>query len=287
MNPAPSTNVFPHEAMATHWEIAIAGQERDYARHAAAAAFRELDRLETLLSRFVESSDIARANRLACGASTVISPETLECLLISADIALATGRAFDPAYATPRTPDLAPDAPPFTVDPDSLTLTARADRLRLDLGAVGKGYALDQLAALLRTDWQIDAACLNAGSSSLLAFGAPEPGTRGWPAGLGEGASGREICLDGASLSGSGTAVQGEHLIDPRTGAPAARTTRTWALAPTAAQADALSTAFFVMSEREIAALCAAHPHLGAALSGPGERLALYGALQAAALSAR
>jgi thiamine biosynthesis lipoprotein len=272
-------HAFPHEAMATPWEIAIAGQERDYARCAAETAFRELDRLEHLLSRYIESSDIARANRLARGATTHLAPETLDCLLIAADIALATGRAFDPAYASERAPELAPDAPPFTLDPDALTLTSHAARLHLDLGAVGKGYALDCLAAVLRDEWKIDAACLNAGGSSLLAFGAPAPDSAGWPAGLGEDRDERTIALRSASLSGSGTAVQGEHLFDPRTGTPAARTTRTWALAPTAAQADALSTAFFVMNAADIAALCTAHPQIGAALAGPDGRLTLHGAL--------
>ena len=69
------------------------------------------------------------------------------------------------------------------------------------------------------------------------------------------------------------------HLIDPRTGQPAARTARTWALAPTAAHADALSTAFFLMNEADIAALCATHPQLGAALVAPGDELIVHGAL--------
>jgi FAD:protein FMN transferase len=286
MNASPSIHAFPHEAMATHWEIAIAGQERDYARQAAEAAFRELDRLETLLSRFIDSSDIARANRLARGASLLVSPETVECLLIAADIALATARAFDPAYASERAPDLAPDAPPFTLDPDSLTLTSHAARLHLDLGAVGKGYALDCLAAALRDEWRLDAACLNAGGSSLLAFGAPAPGTAGWPAGLGEDRDERTIALRSASLSGSGIAVKGAHLVDPRTGQPSARAARAWAYAPTAAQADALSTAFFVMPAAEVAALCAAHPQIGAALADADGTLTLHGALRTVALFA-
>ena len=114
----------------------------------------------------------------------------------------------------------------------------------------------------------------------LLAFGAPSHTETGWPAGLGEGRNNRTIALRDASLSGSGTAVKGLHLFDPRTGEPAARTARTWAFAATAAQADALSTAFFIMPEAEITSFCAAHPQVGAAaITGDGALL-LLGALR-------
>jgi thiamine biosynthesis lipoprotein len=276
----PST--FQHEAMATYFEITIAGQERDYARQAAEAAFRELERLENTLSRYIESSDIARANRLARGATMIVSDDTLECLLTAADISLVTGRAFDPSYDSVRPADLAPDDLPFLLHPESHTLTSLADRLHLDLGAVGKGFALDQMADILR-EWQITFACLNAGGSSVLALSeGASPEETGWEVGLGEGRGERTITLRSASLSGSGTAVKGAHLIDPRTGKPVVRTSRTWAYAPTAAQADALSTAFFVMNEAEIAALCSAHPQIGAGLAGPDEELIIHGALRSA-----
>lgn len=278
---------FPHEAMATHFEVAIAGQAYDYAHQAAEAAFRELDRLETILSRYVESSDIARANRSARGATIAITHETLECLMIAADVSLATHRAFDPAYASDRPPELAADLPPFTLDPAAHTLTSQADVLHLDLGAVGKGFALDRMADILR-DWGVTSACLNAGGSSVLALATPPtPETRGWDVGLGEGRGRRVISLLAASLSGSGIAVKGSHLIDPRTGLPAVRTNRVWAYATDAAQADALSTAFFVMNEAEIAALCTAHPQVGAALAAPGEELIVHGALRALVARAR
>lgn len=272
---------FTHEAMATHFEVAIAHPDYDYARQASIAAFRELDRLEGLLSRYIETSDISRANRLARGATVTLAPETLDCLLIAADVALVTRRAFDPAYASDRPDELAAELPPFTLDPATHTLTSQADILHLDLGAVGKGFALDRMAELLR-EWGLTSACLNGGGSSVLALETPPAGpAAGWEVGLGEGRGRRVIHLLGASLSGSGTAVKGLHLIDPRTGQPAPRTSRTWAFAPEAAQADALSTAFFVMNEAEIAALCVAHPQIGAALAGPDEELIVHGALRA------
>jgi thiamine biosynthesis lipoprotein len=272
------SHTFQHEAMNTYFEIAIAGEERTYARKAAEAAFRELDRLETELSRYIESSDISRCNRLELGESTVISDDASECLIIAADVTLATNRAFDPAYASERPDDLAPDAPPFALDPATRTLTSHAIHLHLDLGAVGKGYALDRMADLLR-EWQIPRAYLNSGGSTVLAL-EPPTGEPGWRVGVGEGRGYTTISLRQAALSGSGIAVKGAHLIDPRTGAPAPRTTRAWALAPSGAQADALSTAFFVQDERDVAALCAAHPDIGAALTAPDESLTAYGALR-------
>jgi thiamine biosynthesis lipoprotein len=272
------THTFQHEAMATYFEIVIADQEQGYARYAAEAAFRELDRLENELSRYIESSDISRANRLERGASTVISDDTVECLIIAADVTLATNRAFDPAYASERPEELAADAPPFTLDPASRTLTSHATHLHLDLGAVGKGYALDRMADTLR-EWKIPSAYLNSGGSTVLALEAPS-GETGWQVGLGEGRGYRTFPMANAALSGSGIAVKGAHLINPRTGQPAPRTTRAWALAPTAAMADALSTAFFVQTEAEISALCAAHPEIGAALTGANEELSVHGALR-------
>ena len=268
---------FEHEAMATTFGIFISGQDPAYARQAATAAFRELDRLESELSRYVESSDIARANRLAPGDTTAIGEDALHCLLVAAEVSAATGRAFDPAYASVAAEGAAPDAPLYSLDPAAHTLTSHAARLHLDLGAVGKGYALDRLAATLR-EWDVESALLQSGGSTTLALAAP-PGEPGWSVGLGEDASYRTFPLVDAALSGSGIAVKGEHLIDPRTGVPAARSRRTWALAPNAAVSDALSTAFFIMEAREITAFCLAQPEIGAAFLNPDDTLTRLGPL--------
>lgn len=272
-----SWSEFQHEAMATTFAVAIADQRPDYAAQAATAVWHEIDRLETELSRYVESSDIARANRLREGETIAIGDDALQCLLVAAELTVATRRAFDPAYATEPSPHAAAEAPPFTLDPDAHTLTSHAARLHLDLGAVGKGYALDRAAVLLR-EWSIPAACLQSGGSTVLALAAPAD-TPGWPIGLGEGPHERSLPLANAALSGSGIAIKGVHVIDPRLRAVADRSTRVWALAAGAAISDALSTAFFVMSNAEIAAFCAGYPDVGAAIATADGGLVCRGTL--------
>lgn len=276
---------FQHEAMATTFALHLAGHPEEYARQAATAAFRELDRLEGELSVFVESSDIARANRLGGEETITIGDDALQCLLLAAGVAQATGRAFDPAYATERIAGTPAGAPPFTLDPAMHTLTSHVARLRLDLGAIGKGYALDRLGELLG-EWNATRACLHSGGSTVLALAPPE-GQSGWPVNLDACGSRPPLRLAHAALSGSGLTVQGAHLVDPGTGKPAARFTRTWALAPTAALSDALSTAFFVWSDDAIAAFCAEHHELGAALLTPDGRLVAHAALRALLRAAR
>jgi len=109
------------------------------------------------------------------------------------------------------------------------------------------------MAEVLR-EWSCPAFLLVAGGSSILAGNAPAE-TTGWSCGLGDDHSPQRYWLKNSSLSGSGLAVKGKHILDPRTGAPAALRHRVWALAETAAESDALSTACMILDESEISAV--------------------------------
>lgn len=271
---------FAHEAMATRFQVSVAGETRTYAQQAADAVFAEVDLVEAALSRYVESSDMARLNRLAAGRTARIGLRAFECLEIAAQVHADTGGAFDvtvgPLLACWRNPDKSPRKPSeqeltaararvgmhlVELDPNTFSVRLKAEDMSIDLGGIGKGFALDRAAELL-AEWGVGSALIGS-ESTVLAVGAP-PGRRGWSAAVG-GADkdtppvGKVFLRDNA-LSASGVYIKGRHIIDPRTGRPAAGKRAAWAVSKTGAVADALSTAFMVLSPKTVERYCLAHP---------------------------
>jgi thiamine biosynthesis lipoprotein len=261
--------------MATVFEVHGVHPDPRYAAQAAQAAFDLADRLERELSRFLPNSDIGRINHLTAGERTCVSPSTMECLVVARHMFDLTGGAFDVSIGT--------GLPSLELDPDDFLVFATRSGVRIDLGGIGKGYAVDLMAALIE-EWGLERALVHGGFSSVLALEAPV-GRDGWSLTLSDpGAPSRVM----ARLSARQTALgasglrKGDHIVDPRTGGPARGRRAAWAAVPrpevagtgtragathrvaAAAVADALATAFMLLGPEEIETLCERNPGLEA-----------------------
>jgi thiamine biosynthesis lipoprotein len=268
--------------MATVFEIHCVHDDASYAQQAAHAAFELLDRLEQELSRFVANSDVARINELREGESALVSPSTLECLAIARHMFDLTAGAFDVSIGT--------GLDRLDLREDDFRVEAHADGIRLDLGGIGKGYAVDAMVERLE-EWEVRRALVHGGFSSVRALDAPPEG-EGWPLTLsapwGDQRVLARVAARQMALSASGTR-KGDHIRDPRTGRAAPRRAAWTAVSkaaplaeeavasrePTparlAAVAEGLSTAFMLLALQDVEALCRHWPEVEAWLSGDPE----------------
>lgn len=260
--------------MATYFEAVIADTDKSYAEQVSQALFAEIDRLESLFSRFDPGSEISRINRLQLGQSLRIGIDAYECLKTAENLRIKLGNAFDINYKLSRKDRAVPQlqlnkiAGGFTAALIGAENEAEDHRIDLDLGGIGKGYALDQVVELL-ADWSIENVLLHAGTSTALALGsAPSSGRAGWPVGVAHGwdcyDGKKELCLIDRALSSSGTEVKGTHVTDPHSGRPASGHAAAWVSCASAAVSDVLSTAFMVMNTDQVQAYCEAHPDVWA-----------------------
>jgi thiamine biosynthesis lipoprotein len=122
-----------------------------------------------------------------------------------------------------------------------------------NLGAIGKGYAIDAAIRRIRPK----SALMQGGQSSLAAVGT-------WTVEIGDPAFAR-LKLTNQAIGTSGEQFQPGHIVDPRTGRPAKKSVLSaTCIAPTATEADAFSTAFYVMGPAASRRFCAANPRFGA-----------------------
>jgi len=279
---------FAHEAMGTIFEVLIAGQEAKYAVQVSQAVSREIDRLEAIFSRFNATSEIGQINRLRADESLRISLDAFECLRIAERVQRETAGAFDINFRRARGYSERPDFEltaadsGFRVGLGQDFLGRSPAGLDLDLGAIGKGYALDRAASIL-ADWSVDRFLIHGGTSTALAAGdAPglNQGEAGWPVGVGGTwelpDAPKRVLLRGRALSGSGTEVKGRHIRDPRTGRPAEGHLAAWVSHPSAAVSDALSTAFMAMSKKEARRYCERHSDVWALIITSKKRGLLF-----------
>jgi thiamine biosynthesis lipoprotein len=190
-----------------------------------------------------------------------------------------TEGAFDIAATVemgPRRVDCTRDgagAVGYALDSPSRTVRLLDGGAQLDLGAVGKGFAVDRMAACFQ-EWDLNQVIVNGGSSSILALDGP-PGGEGWPVRMGSAASSIALRNQAAGVSGID---RGLHIVDPRTGRAVRGRAAAWCIASDATTADALSTAFMVLEPEAIQRVCDRMPgikamveHCEATARGPGQ----------------
>lgn len=237
---------FEDTIMATQFFMIVEAPENKERRILAVAeeVFFEIRRLESFLSRFIEDSEISQINRLRNGESVIVSPETHRCLLL-AELAKRLSRGyFDVAYRSEGVPQ---GQSAFALCDRPFRVTSQAESLRLDVGGVGKGFALEHVREIPAL-YGFPRVLLCADTSTILAL-APPRGKKGWPV---------QLELDGKietpelayeSVSCSGKTVRGEHIFDTRQRKYATRRNRVYVRMLSPTLADALSTAAMTMPD--------------------------------------
>lgn len=270
--------------MACDFEITLASEDAAGVV-AARAALDDVDRVEEELSVFRETSAISEVNRRAAHAPVPVAEHVFALLQLSAELHRTTAGAFD-ITSTPlsrcwgflrregRVPSVeALEAARSLVgfdrvhlDPATRSVRFDRDGVELNLGAIGKGYALDRVAAGLRAAG-LEHALLSGGRSSVRAVGGRGPG---WQVEIVSPRTSRPLAHVWLRDAAIGTSGAGEqyvecdgrrygHVIDPRTGWPAQGILSVTVIASSAAAADALSTAFLVGGVELAEAYCSTH----------------------------
>ena len=269
---------------------------------AGCAALDEVERLERKLSVYLEDSELSRLNREAAGAPVTADAEVYHLLRWAARLSAATGGTFDAAggalvkawgfsggpHRIPSASDLhtalaASGSRHVLFDDPRRAIRFDCPGLEFNLGGIGKGFAIDRALHLIRTRRRIRCALMQGGQSSIKGIGSPPGEPRGWTVALCHPLHPdrpvARIRLRDRALGTSGAAnrffvAQGRrygHVLDPRTGWPARGLLGASALAGSATEADALSTAFFVMGVEGTRRFCEEHPEFGAVLVVPGK----------------
>ncbi len=258
--------------MGTVFEIAAYDQSSEHASDAIEKAFREIVRLDDLLSDYKPDSALRKLNRSAHFHEEEVPPDLYRVIEQAVEFSRLSGGKFDISVAPlvnlwkaamqgESTPTLVQQEEVRScVGYEKIELTRpnrikfRSSCLQLDLGAIGKGYAVDRAAEVLRS-LGIHDALVNAGGSTIFAMGAP-PGQKGWLIHLRDPSNkiDPQVVLKDESVSTSeqtAPSLLGRdspgHIIEPDTGTPLQTPFAVSAVSRTGMESDALSTTLLLL----------------------------------------
>jgi thiamine biosynthesis lipoprotein len=291
------------DAMAVQFQVHLNAGEFDEGPEAALAALDLLEPLEAQMTVYRETSEVCQINRLAYAEPFGVEPRLFRVFALAQTISQETAGCYDMTSGPlsklwgfyrrqgrmPSPAEIAATLPSvgyekITLDASASTIRFAVPNMELNLGGIGKGYALDCLSQHLRLQ-DVESFLIHGGQSSVLAhgsrLGASQPG---WSVGLAHPLRPEtrlaefQLVNQALGTSGSGTQFfhhQGKkygHLLDPRTGMPAEGVLSCTVIARTAAEADALSTAFYVGGLALARDYCEQHPEVAALLVTPGTK---------------
>lgn len=266
--------------MGTVFEIAAYGEPTARVSSAIDTAFQEIVRIDDLMSNYKPESALSQLNRSAHFHAETISPDLYRVIERGVQLSKLSDGKFDITVAPLVNlwkAALAGDSTPSPeqqrqaqacvgydkielTPPDQITLHSSC--LQLDLGALGKGYALDRAAEKLRA-LGVEDAFLNGGGSTFVAMGAP-PGQSAWLVRLRDPSHkvGPYVMLKDGSVSTSEQSTRSllgqdspGHIIDPSTGRPADTQFSVSVIAPTGSMSDGFSTTLLLLGPEEGRAL--------------------------------
>ena len=293
----PARHAQSRPVMSTIARIVVWAGRPDLARAAMDDAFAELERVSGLMNPYQADSEISRVNRQAADQPVKTSADTLAVVRTACVWSRRTAGAFDvtvgplislwrraaKADRLPTDPELAEMRKRMGwqhIELDASRRTIRFSRpgLRLDLGGIAKGYAIDRALAVLRRPG-ISAALVDVGGD-LACFGAPR-GQNGWIVGvqspyqeaLVSRLRARDVAVTTSGHYRRFYTVGGKrysHIFNPLTGRPAQTIASVTVVAPSAMDADALSTAVSVLGVEKGLALLEKTPNVeGLLITGP------------------
>jgi thiamine biosynthesis lipoprotein len=270
------TVTLARHAMATRFELVLHGEDASRLRAAGEAALAQVERLEAQLSLYRPGSEISRVNALAARQPVRVSPPTFRLLQHARQLHHESGGAFDITVAplvrcwgfmggggrVPAAEELAEARrrvgfSHIMLDESAVTVRFDLEGVMIDLGAIGKGYAIDRAAETLR-EAGVTSALLHGGTSTVYGIGRP-PESPGWKVAIAaspdETRARATVTLEDNALSvsaiwGRSFKADGKtfgHVLDPRTGQTVNNTALAAVVLPSATETDALSTALLVL----------------------------------------
>jgi len=282
--------------MGTTVEILVDGADTARLESAVAAAFAEMERLDRLLSRYRDDSDVARLSQSEGGAT--VAAETAEVIALGLDVARRSDGAFDLGLGqlndlwgldqeSPSIPTASAIAAaltgtgPAALSLDGLQVSKHSPQLQIDLGGIAKGFVVDRAIAVLRKAG-VTSGAVNAGGDMFLLGERPQ---RPWRIGIQHPRQQGDV-LEAVQISDRAVVTSGDyerffeqdgvryhHLFDPQSGLPARSCQSVTIIADNVALADALATAVFVLGPQRGLALLADYPQAaGLIIAADGSR---------------